>query len=68
MYLIRQLCDRSLKEIAALFPLGSYGSVGKTCGMIELQLKLDRTLRRRIEQIREMGRSTSIQKEICPSL
>jgi REP element-mobilizing transposase RayT len=61
MYLIRELCDTSLKEIARLFSLGSYGSVGGACSMIERQIKGDRKLRRRIEQIREMASSTSNQ-------
>jgi len=55
MYLIRELCDKSLKEIAEVFSLGSYGSVGSACSVIERKIKLDRTLLRRIEQIREMA-------------
>ena len=31
MYLIRELCDQSLNEIAEVFLLGSHGSVGGTC-------------------------------------
>jgi putative transposase len=53
MYLIRELCDRSLKEIARVFSLGSYGSVGGACSVIERRIKTDRRLCRRIEQIRE---------------
>ncbi len=63
MYLIRELCNKSLKEIAQSFSLGSYGSVGGACSVIERQIKVDRKLRRRIEQIREMASSTSIQKK-----
>ena len=37
MYLIRDLCDKSLKEIAQSFSLGSYGSVGGACSVIERQ-------------------------------
>ncbi len=55
MYLIRDLCDRSLKERAQSFSLGSYGSVGGACSVIERQIKVDRRLRRRIEQIRGMA-------------
>lgn len=55
MYLIRELCDKSLKEIAEVFSLGSYGSVGSACSVIERKIKLDRTLLRRIEQIREIA-------------
>jgi len=54
MYLIRDLCDKSLKEIAQSFSLGSYGSVGGACSVIERQIKVDRRLRRHIEQIRGM--------------
>ena len=61
MYLIRELCDTSLRENARLFSLGSYGSVGGACSVIERQIKEDRKLRRRIEQIREMASSTSSQ-------
>jgi REP element-mobilizing transposase RayT len=53
MYLIRELCDLSLKEIAWLFSLGSYGSVGSACSVINSQIQSDKTLRHRIEQIRE---------------
>jgi len=63
MYLIRQLCDRSLREIAEVFSLGSYGSVGGTCSVIEREVKLNRALRRRIEQISKMVSSTSIHKK-----
>jgi len=52
MYLIRQLCDKSLKEIAEIFSLRSYGSAGGVCSAIERRSKLDRRLSRRIEQIR----------------
>lgn len=66
MYLIRELCDTSLKEIAQLFSLGSYGSVGGACSVIERQTKVDRKLRRRIEQIREIASSTSTQTKARP--
>jgi chromosomal replication initiation ATPase DnaA len=39
MYLVRQLCDRSLKGIAEVFSLESYGSVGGACGVIERRIK-----------------------------
>ena len=54
MYLVRELCNKSLNNIAELFSLGSYGSVGAACSVIEKQLKVDRGLLRRIEQIRKM--------------
>lgn len=55
MYMLRELCGKSLKEIAEVFSLGSYGSVGGACSIIERRMKLDRALRRRIEQIRGLG-------------
>jgi hypothetical protein len=61
LYLIREMGDTSLKEIAQLFSLESYGSVGGACTVIERQIKRDRKLRSRIEQIREMAISTSTQ-------
>jgi len=54
MYLVRELCNKSLHDIAKLFSLGSYGGVGAACSVIEKQLTVDRGLRRRIEQIRKM--------------
>lgn len=54
IYLIRELCDKSLKEIVEVFSLGSYGSVGGACSVIERRVKLVRALRRRIKQIRGM--------------
>ena len=35
MYLIRELCKKSLKEIAQSFSLGSYGGVGGACSVID---------------------------------
>jgi REP element-mobilizing transposase RayT len=61
MYLIRELCDMSLKEIAEVFSLGGYGSVGGTCSIIEKKSKTDKALRRCIERVREMSGSTFIQ-------
>ena len=55
MYLVRELCNKSLHAIAELFSLSSYGGVGAACSLIEKQLTVDRGLRRRIEQIRKMA-------------
>lgn len=63
MYMIRELCDSTLKEVAEIFSLGSYGSAGRACSLIERRAKSDMTLRRRIENIREMFGSTFIQKK-----
>ncbi len=61
MYLSRELCNLTLKEIAEIFSLGSYGSVGAACSAIEAKLKSDRTLLRRMEKIRGMIATTSSQ-------
>lgn len=61
MYLTRELGNLTLKEIAEIFSLGSYRSVGAACSAIEAKLKLDRTLHRRMERIREMVAMTSSQ-------
>lgn len=53
MYLIRELCDTSLKEIAQYFSLGSYGSVGAACSLIEGRIREEGKLRRRIQEIRQ---------------
>jgi len=63
MYLVRQLYGRSLKGIAEVFSLESYGSVGGACGVIERRIRFERTPRRHIEQITEMVSSPSIQKK-----
>ena len=68
MYLVRQSFDKSFKDKAEVLSPGRYSSVGRACSVIERRIKLDRTLRRRIEQIRGMVSSTSIQKKTCPVL
>ena len=50
----------TFKEMAQSFSLESYSSVGGAYTVIEPQIKVDRKLRRRIEQIREMASPTSI--------
>lgn len=57
---MRELCDSALREVTEIFSLGSYGSVGGACSVIEKRAKSDRTLRRRIEQLREIVSSTII--------
>lgn len=61
IYLTRELCNLTLKEIAEIFSLGSYGSAGAACNAVEAKLKLDRTLPRRMGKIREMVARTSSQ-------
>jgi hypothetical protein len=61
MYLTRELCGLTLKETAEVFSLGSYGSVGGACSVIERRIKSDRKLLGRVEQIREMVRSGYVQ-------
>jgi len=38
MYLVRELCNKSLHTIAEVFSLRSYGGVGAACSVIEKQL------------------------------
>jgi chromosomal replication initiation ATPase DnaA len=63
MYMVRHLCDRSLKEIVEIFSLESYGSIGWGCGLIERRIRYERMPRRHIEEITEMVSSISIQKK-----
>jgi chromosomal replication initiation ATPase DnaA len=63
MYLMRELCGSTLGEVAEIFSLGSYGSVGGACSVIEKRAQWDRTLRRRLEQLREIVCFTIIQKK-----
>jgi len=63
MYLIRELCDSTLSEVADIFSLGSYGSVGGASSVIERRAESDRTLRRRIEELRKIVCSTMIQNK-----
>jgi hypothetical protein len=60
---MKQLCDRSLKGIAEVSSLESYGSVGGACGVIERRIRFERTPRRHIEGGTEMVSSLSIQKK-----
>jgi len=46
LYLVRELWNKSLNNIAELFALRGYGGVGAACSVIEKQLKMDRGLRR----------------------
>jgi len=60
MYLVRELCNKSLHTIAEVFSLECYGGVGAASSVIEKQFTVDRGLRRRIDQIRKMARKRSI--------
>jgi len=63
MYLMRELCDQRLQQIAEVFSLRSYGGVGAACSIIEEQIKTARRLRGRIEQIREAVKGLTAQKK-----
>lgn len=63
MYLVRQLYGRSLKEIAEVFSLESYGGVGGAYGVIERRIRFEGTPRRHIEGGTEMVSSLSIQEK-----
>jgi len=38
---VRELCNKSLHNIAEIFSLRSYGGVGAACSVIEKQLTVD---------------------------
>jgi hypothetical protein len=52
MYLVRELCDRSLNEIAEVFSLKRYASVGAACVSIQRDMNSGQRLWNRIQQIR----------------
>ena len=52
MYLIRELCDLRLHEIAERFGTGSYGAVGWACHGVTSRIEIDATFRDRVGSIR----------------
>jgi len=52
MYLIKELCDLRLKEIAERFGTGSYGAVGWACHGITSRMESDAKFRDRVGSIR----------------
>jgi chromosomal replication initiation ATPase DnaA len=52
MYLAKELCDLKLKEIAAQFGTGSYGTVGCACHGIASRMETDAKFRKYVTSIR----------------
>lgn len=52
MYLVKELCDLTLQEIAQRFGMGSYGAVGWACHGIGARIESDGKFRKRIARIR----------------
>lgn len=53
MYLVKELCDVRLQEIAERFGTGSYGTVGWACHGVTSRMKSDPKLRKRVAMIRQ---------------
>jgi putative transposase len=52
MYLVKELCDLKLKEIAERFGTGSYGAVGWACHGVTSRMQADAKFRDRVDSIR----------------
>lgn len=53
MYLVKELCDLTLQEIAQRFGTGSYGSVGWACHGVMSRMEADAKFRERVARIRQ---------------
>jgi len=53
MYLIKELCDLKLQEIAERFGMGSYGAVGWACHGVTSRMESDATFRDRVGNVRQ---------------
>jgi len=52
MYLVKELCDLKLQEIARRFGTGSYGAVGWACHGVTSRMESDAKFRDRVGAIR----------------
>jgi hypothetical protein len=52
MYLVKELCDLKLQEIAERFGMGSYGAVGWACHGVAAKMNSDARFRDRVDSIR----------------
>ena len=52
MYLVKELCDLRLQEIAERFGTGSYGSVGWACHGVKSRMESDAKFRDRVNNVR----------------
>lgn len=53
MYLVKELCDRTLQEVAKRFGTGSYGAVGWACHQVVSKMESDAKFRRQVASIRQ---------------
>ena len=53
MYLVKELCDLKLREVAQRFGTGSYGAVGWACHGVAARMKSDTKFRDRVGRIRQ---------------
>lgn len=53
MYLVKELCDLTLREIAERFGTGSYGAVGWACHGVRSRMESDPEFRERVANIRQ---------------
>ena len=54
MYLVKELCDLTLQEIAERFGTGSYGAVGWACHGVTSRMESDAKFRDRVGAIRRI--------------
>lgn len=54
MYLLRQLCDMRLQEIAQRFGVGSYGAVGWACHGVRSKMQSERRFQKHVEEIKAL--------------
>jgi chromosomal replication initiation ATPase DnaA len=54
MYLVKELCDMKLKEIAEQFGAGSYGTVGRACHGVASRMQADAKSRERVDSLRRI--------------
>jgi len=59
MYLVKELCDLKLKEIAERFGTGSYGAVGWACHGVTSKMQADAKFRDRVAASAEFTTKTS---------
>jgi len=53
MYLVKELCDMTLQEIAKRFGTGSYGVVGWACHRVASRMESDANFRKQVVSIRQ---------------
>jgi len=54
MYLVKCLCDLTLREVAERFGVDSYGVVGWACNKVRMKMESDNRFRKRLTEIQEI--------------